>query len=156
MEQSDFLRQNYPNVIDRSRKVSEMWRELPEQEKEHYKSTYNKHLNEFLENLTEEERQSIQERKEYLSMRRERQNIRKYGKEAWKEKPKVTPANPYIEFIRYNMSSVPKDQNAFVYLGKIWTNLDDESKVKYQEMADKAAKQQRLIVTEWEEKHSIS
>lgn len=156
MEQSELLRYQYPNVIERTRKVGEIWKDLPEYEKAQYRDTYNRQLSEYLENLTEEDKQVIQERKDYLSLRRERQNIRRYGKEAWKDKPKTQIANSYIEYIRENMESVPKDQNAFVYLSQTWKELSEGEKLKYKERANEIVEQRRAEISEWEEKHNIS
>lgn len=112
-------------------------------------------LNDYLENLTEEDKQILRNRREDLRTRRERQNIRRYGKEAWKERPKAQVANAYIEYIRSNMSAVPKDQNAFAYLSQTWRELSDDEKLKYKGMADVIAERQRVEVAEWQEKHDI-
>ena len=100
MENSDTLSIIYPNVVDRSKKTGEMWQSLSEYEKSKYKKEFDQEMETFFENLTEEDKEAIQNRRETLSLQRERRNIRKYGKTAWKEKPKVGSANSYIAYIR--------------------------------------------------------
>jgi len=154
MDNFESLSTIYPNVLERTKKTSEMWKELSEHEKSRYKEEYEKDKNEFFENLTEEDKEAIQTRKESLSSQREKRNIRKYGKEAWREKPKVGPVNSYIEYIREQTPSVPKGENHFVYLSKTWKELSEYEKEKYKEMALQTAEEERRKLSEWEEKNT--
>ena len=152
MDNYDSLSTIYPNVLERTKKTGEMWKELSEHEKSRYKEEYEREMNEFYENLTEEDKEAIQTRKESLSSQREKRNIRKYGKEAWREKPKVGPANSYIEYIRQQTPRVPKGENPFVYLSKTWKELGESEKEKYKVMALQTAEEERKRLSEWEEK----
>ena len=53
-ENNRSLNYRYPNIIDRSKIAGEMWRNLSTIEKDRYKSAYQKELDQFYENLTDE------------------------------------------------------------------------------------------------------
>ena len=156
MDNNPSLKVIYPNVVDRSRKSAEMWKTLSEYEKSKYQMEYSKELEKFRENLTDEDKEAIQNRREALNSRREKQNIRKYGKEAWRERPKVFNVNPYREYIREQTPNIPKGENSFSYLSKSWNKMSDAEKVKYKEIALRAAEQSRKELSEWEERNNIS
>ena len=155
LENSDVLSAIYPNVVDRSRKTGEMWKSLSDYEKSKYKQESEREMEAFFENLTEEDKEAIQNRREALNMQRERRNIRKYGKTAWNEKPKVGAANSYTEYIREHSSKVPKGENPFIYLSKSWKELSDSEKQVYQEKANESLKMKREKLLEWETKNNI-
>jgi len=156
MENSDTLSVIYPNVVDRTKKTGEMWQSLSEYEKSKYKKEFDREMETFIENLTEEDKEAIQNRRETLSLQRERRNIRKYGKTAWKEKPKVGSANSYIAYIREHRSEVPKGENPFIFLSKGWKELNESQKMVYQEKANENLKIEREKLQEWEEKNNVS
>ena len=156
LENSDTLSVIYPNVVDRSKKTGEMWQTLSDYEKSKYKQEFDREMEEFFENLTEEDKEAIQNRREALNLQRERRNIRKYGKTAWKEKPKVGSANSYVAYIREHSSEVPKGENPFIFLSKGWKELSDTQKKVYQEKANENLKMEQERLQEWEEKNNVS
>lgn len=155
MDNNDSLSVIYPNILDRSKKTSEMWQNLSDFEKSRYRMDYDKELSKFKENLTEEDKIAMQNRKEALNTRREKQNIRKYGKEAWRERPKMISLNSYTEYVREQTPNVPKGENTFKYLSQTWKQLSEAEKLKYREIALKHAENEREKLSEWEEKNKL-
>jgi len=153
MDNLDSLSVIYPNVTDRSKKTAEMWKNLSDFEKAKYKREYERDLGEFIQNLTDEDKELIQNRRQSLNDQRERRAIKKYGKAAWNEKPKVGAPNSYIAYIREHSALVPKGENSFVYLSKSWKELSDSEKSVYQEKADQLFELEQQKLSEWEAKN---
>lgn len=156
MENSETLSVIYPNVVDRTKKTGEMWKSLSQYEKSKYKEEFQRETEEFFKNLTDEDKEAIQNKRESLNQQREKRNIRKYGKTAWNEKPKVHAANSYVEYIRTHSKDVPKGENPFIYLGKNWRELSDSEKQVYQNKANENVRMKREELTEWENKNNTS
>ena len=136
------LRYRYPNVLERSKKLGEMWHNLSPIERGRYKSAYTKEINQFNENLTEEERELMQLKRSLASEKRMRRDIRRYGKKALEQRPKSSLNNPFALFVKQNASKVPEAErkNLFAYLSQKWRNLGEEEKLEYTKKYNQATR----------------
>jgi len=69
-EKNLLLSNDYPNVVERAKQCGYMWQNLSDAEKHKYRETYEMALEQYNENLTEEDKQNIQEKKDSKKKRK--------------------------------------------------------------------------------------
>ena len=95
----------------------------------------------------------MQQKRQSLNDRKKRKEVRRFGKEALKERPKSPPNNSFAWFVRENAAAVPAKENVFIHLSEKWRNMDDEQKLKYKEKLNESLQMFKRETAEWEEKH---
>ena len=133
---------------ERLKVISAMWKDLPEWEKEKYKNTHAQQMKEYNENLTDEDKNLIRNRRENLNKMREKRNIKRYGKENWAERPRVTQVNGYTLFLRDH-----KGSGDIKNLSEKWKQLSEEEKSVYKEKASELKEKQREVFAAWKAQH---
>lgn len=152
-EKNRLFQSGYPSVVERARKMGSMWNELPESKKEEYREAYTRKLHEFNENLSEEEIELLQQKRKAKNAKREKRDVRRYGKQALKRKPKNPITNAFNLFIRDHASEVPREENIFKYLSEKWHKLLEDEKLMYKERLNDEAEAYNEKLRAWKSKY---
>ena len=110
-------------------------------------------LNSFTDNLSQEDSDLIQERKEALNSKREQREIRRYGKIALKERPRSPILNPFSMFVKEKAGEIVKNENFLKHIGQQWRSMSAAEKMVYKQKVSDAVKTYEKDLVEWQEKH---
>lgn len=146
-------------VPDLGRMLGQMWRVLPEQEKEDYRLKYLKEKETFdaskrlqIDKLSEKEKLQM---KEDARIKRKRKRVRQRKKLLVEfDRPKPDGVNPYILYVK-SMTLERGDAPLKQYLrglGEFWKKMPEEDKQPFVEEAKANSAKYRLKMADWERK----
>jgi len=155
-DKNRILRYSYPSITQRTKKASQMWNNLSIMEKQRYKTAYKFKLITYTDNLSDEEKQEMKDKKLAGTAKRQQQDVRRYGKRAMADRPAASRMNQWSMFIR---EKACEEQGSLgrgtmmKSLGEKWKTLSLIEKNLYKEKALDANKAYDKVFEEWQMKN---
>ncbi|XP_002154748.3 HMG box-containing protein 5 isoform X1 [Hydra vulgaris] len=152
-DQSEVLRLKYPDITERSKVVSKMWKNLSLSEKQRYENIYKEKMIVYQDSLTDEEKVAIKEKKARSIKRKNLKEKKKYSKESLLNRP-IRPSNSWVLFMKENLQSVPNGENKFAFLSQRWNGLTADEKAIYEAKYNSLKTQYDKDINQWQQKYT--
>lgn len=152
-DRNQTLQNQYPDIRERVKHASQLWKNLAMVEKQRYTATYKNKMNEYTNNLSQEDLDLIQEKKDAKTAKQQKSDVRRYGKVALKERPVAPVKSAYNMFVKDKAGAITDTKNFMKIAGEQWRNLPIHQKAVYHRKIEDSSKAYEKELADWKEKY---